>query len=80
MTRDDHSSSRRVDVLAAEAPHLLAQPARELRIVVDVESDPPRLIGEYAYTEECTVFAYGTSGSMARGCPDDCVRIIKVEV
>lgn len=78
--RDDHSASRRVDVLAEEAPHLLAAEPRELRIVVDVESDPPRLIGEYSHTEEDTVFAFSTNGRMARGCPADCVRVVRVEV
>lgn len=80
MLGDDHSASRRVDVLAVEAPHLLAAPPRELRIVVDVESDPPRLVGEYSHTDEDTVFAFGTDGRIARGCPVDCVRIVKVEV
>lgn len=52
---------------------------RELRIVVNMESDEPELLGTYAETDECVVW-YITSDGHYRHAPDDCVRVVKVEL
>jgi hypothetical protein len=42
VTRDDHSASRRVDVLQREAPHLVAPPRLRL-----VPADPEERLAEF---------------------------------
>lgn len=79
MTRDDHSASRRVDVLAEEAPQLIAAPRPALYIVVNMESDEPELLGTYSETEESAVWYITTEGHY-KWANDDCVRVVKVEL
>jgi hypothetical protein len=80
-TRNDHSASRRVDVLAAEAPHLLAQPDEPrpftLRVVVNMEADEPELLGTWQETDDVQVW-YTTSDGHYRWAPYDCVRVVSV--
>lgn len=79
--RDNHSASRRVDVLRREAPHLLAQPDEPrpstLRIVVNMEADEPELLGTWQETDDVQVW-YTTSDGHYRWAPYDCVQIVTV--
>lgn len=78
--RNDHSASRRVDVLANEAPHLLAQDEpkpKPLRIVVNMGADEPELLGAWQETDDFQVW-YTTSDGHYRWAPYDCVRVVDV--
>jgi hypothetical protein len=83
--RNDHSASRRVDVLQHEAPHLLAQldepRPSALRIVVNMEADEPELLGTWQDDEpESGEVWYTTSNGHYRKAPGDCVRVVRVEL
>jgi hypothetical protein len=81
--RDDHSASRRVEVLQREAPHLLAQSDEPrpstLRIVVNMESDEPELLGTFQdHEHESGEVWYTATDGRYRKAPGDCVRIVTV--
>lgn len=75
----EHSASRRVDVLAAEAPELLAGEPRVAVVVFDTEADRPMPLGLFLRHDEDAVVYERPNGEVT-WAPSDCVTVRRVSL
>lgn len=53
--------------------------AHDVTVVIDVESEPPSVCGQYAGSDEDAIFYYAHDGTI-HSAPADCVQLATVTV